>query len=102
MKIRTIYKAIALVLLISCNKWNEEKKSKVLEISVINNCYATMKFYKNNGEYYTKETFDCEYEKEIYRQFETGIYKVIAEGENKKSEKIFEKTEYQQQLIIEF
>lgn len=99
---RSISIIVLVIYLASCSKSNEKKQSRLVIISVTNNCYATIKFYKENGNYYTKETFNCEYEKEVYRQFDTGIYKINAEGENKKIEMYFTKTDFETSLNIEF
>lgn len=93
---------LAIILITSCTKTTEEKHSKLLVITVINNCYAQIKFYKENGEYYKKESFDCEYEKEVSIEFETGKYKAIAEGEGKIKQISFTKTNFKQCLQITF
>jgi hypothetical protein len=86
----------------SCTKWSEKKQSKEVIITVINECYATITVYNLDSSIYTKETFDCDYEKEVYRQFEKGEYRVKAETGFKTKELYFIKNDYSANLNIEF
>lgn len=93
---------ILILLLQGCRKMNMQKHSRQIIITVINECYADIKIYNLDGSIHTKESFDCDYEKEVYREIEEGKYKVIAESGNKKIEMYFKKDEFEARLNIEF
>lgn len=101
-KIQELCFIIIAIISISCSKWKVEKESKEVIITVINECYAKIIIYNLDSSIYTKETFDCDYEKEVYRQFEKGIYRIKAQSGSKIKQLYFTKNDYSANLNIEF
>lgn len=94
---------ILLFTLISCNKWNEPKPTNEVEITVENECYCKITFYKaQDSAFVTSDYWDCTETKALYLQIRPGDYRVKAENSFKKVEKPFTKDLYNSSLSIEF
>lgn len=93
---------ILLFCLISCKKWNEPKATNEVEITVENECYCKITFYKNDTTFYTSDYWDCTETKALHLQIKPGEYRVTADNGFKEIERHFSKDLYNYSLSIEF
>ena len=93
---------IAIILLISCSKENQRMSDEVL-LTVSNECNCLVKVYKMDGRQYLSTTYDCEYIHILPLKIERGTYTIkAATPQGKEVNKVFTKSNYSQNLNIEF
>ena len=93
---------IAVMLLISCSKENQRMSDEVL-LTVSNECNCLVKVYKMDGRQYLSTTYDCEYIHILPLKIERGTYTIkAATPQGKEVNKVFTKSNYSQNLNIEF
>jgi hypothetical protein len=76
-------------------------KSNKLNVSVINKCSGSLDFYRDTTKI-IKEIFDCNFEKVVRMQLESGNYRVVATSFGQSKTQDFVKSDFEQNLIIEF
>jgi hypothetical protein len=98
-------RSISLLLLLSligCTKWSDKKATNEVLITVENECYCKITFYKNDTTFYTSDYWDCTETKALYLQIKPGEYRVEADNGFKEIERHFSKDLYNSSLSIEF
>jgi hypothetical protein len=92
---------VLFVLIAACSKQVVTKRSNELLIDVVNACNCTILIRENSTGATQKETWDCIEATEIPVIMEKGFYRITAEGEGKRKEIFFQKTNIAQTLTIE-
>lgn len=100
-------RSISIILLFcslaACKKWSEPKATNEVEITVENECYCKITFYKaQDSAFVTSDYFDCTETKALYLQIKPAEYRITAENRWKKVERHFSKDLYNSSLSIEF
>ena len=93
---------IAVIVLFSCTKVEPSFSDEVL-LTVTNESYCSVKFYRMDNSQYLFTTYDCEYVNILPLQMESGKYTIKAEtSQGKKVNQLFTKGNHSQELNIEF
>jgi hypothetical protein len=102
MKLKSFIPFVSILFLLSCSTSVEPKASKEVLITIWNECYCRITFYKEGGSSF-RDTYDCEHVKTLPVYLEEGTCRVVADnGYGKVVEIELVKKYYSQELGIVF